>query len=60
MMENPSSSLRLDNPLPDGIAHQLGARVQVELAHDILAVTLDRFGADHQRGGGMITGWKIE
>ena len=44
----------LDDSLADGIAYQLGARVQVELVHDVLAVPLDGLGTDDQRGGDLV------
>src|SRR5215212_6634613 len=38
----------------DGVASELGDVVEVELVHDVLAVGVDRLGADEQDGGDFL------
>ena len=38
----------LDDPLANGISYKLRTGMQVQLAHDVLAVTGDRFGANDE------------
>jgi hypothetical protein len=52
---NPISSL--NDAFSDGVTYQLGARMHIQLAHDILTVPGYCLGADNQRlGNFVITG----
>src|ERR1019366_871374 len=41
----------LDEPLRDRVLDERRLRVQVELAHDVVTMRLDRVGAQHKLGG---------
>jgi hypothetical protein len=47
--------LRLNDAFANGVLHQFGAGMQIELAHDVFAMAGDSLGADGQ-GFGYLTG----
>jgi hypothetical protein len=48
-----------NNPLADGILDQFSSRMQVQLAHDVLAMACDSLGADGKRFTDLIIGGAI-